>query len=83
MPLGIDRLAWKGLRPGAKSAASGLRPTLRDLARRGGRIGKPQLLPRDRIAAATQPVIPAGDGLPGWPASARAGAGSGRRRRRG
>jgi CubicO group peptidase (beta-lactamase class C family) len=72
-PLGITAFAWQGRAAGEESAASGLRLTLRDLARigelvrLGGVVEGRQLVPRDWIAAMTRPIIPTGDGrLYGW-----------------
>uniref|UniRef100_UPI0039081B7B serine hydrolase domain-containing protein n=1 Tax=Falsiroseomonas oleicola TaxID=2801474 RepID=UPI0039081B7B len=72
-PLGIGRFEWHGREAGEESAASGLRLTLRDLARIGelvrqdGAVEGRQVVPRDWIAAMTRPVIPTGDGLRyGW-----------------
>ncbi|NKE44508.1 serine hydrolase [Roseomonas frigidaquae] len=68
-PLGITRFAWQGRDPGEESAASGLRLTLRDLARigelvrQGGVAEGRQLVPAEWIAASTRPVIATGDGL--------------------
>ncbi len=72
-PLGITRFTWQGRAPGEESAASGLRLTLRDLARigelvrLGGVAEGRQVVPAAWIAAMTRPAIPTGDGLRyGW-----------------
>ncbi|MGX9966867.1 serine hydrolase domain-containing protein [Roseomonas sp. F4] len=68
-PLGIAQFEWHGRAAGEESAASGLRLTLRDLARIGemvrqsGAVEGRQVVPRDWIAASTRPVIATGDGL--------------------
>lgn len=68
-PLGITRFAWQGRAPGEESAASGLRLTLRDLARigelmrQGGVAEGRQLVSAEWIAASTRPIIATGDGL--------------------
>lgn len=68
-PLGITRFEWHGRGPGAESAASGLRLTLRDLAkigellRTGGSWDGRPVVPRDWLAATAAPAIGIEDGL--------------------
>ncbi|MBX9596363.1 MAG: beta-lactamase family protein [Roseomonas sp.] len=68
-PLGITRFEWHGRGPGDESAASGLRMTLRDLAkigellRTGGSWDGRPVVPGDWLAASAAPAIGAEDGL--------------------